>query len=268
MKALLFDSHAHYYDTRFEEETENGAYAILDSVFDQNAGGVGRIINVGTNNENNEICLMMASRYEGMYAAVGIHPGDCRDYSFDEIERFREFIASHSDFRSEKIVAIGEIGLDYHYEPFDKEKQRFFFEEQMKIAEESGLPVIIHDREAHGDCFDVACKYKNVGGVFHSYSGSSEMAVELVRRGWYISFSGVVTFKNANRVREVVKSVPLDRILVETDCPYLAPHPMRGKINHSGYLHYTVDAIADALGIDFDTVARATWDNASRLFGI
>ncbi len=259
----LFDSHAHYFDQRFCEEFENGADSILPDIF---SGGVEYIVNVGTNNENNLACLEMAQKYGGMYAAVGIHPTDCRDYGKEELGKFEAFLLAHRDFKKEKIVAIGEIGFDYHWEPYDKEHQRFFFEEQMKLAEKYSLPVIIHDREAHGDCFDVTCKFPNVRGVFHSYSGSAEMAGELVKRGWYISFSGVVTFKNANRVKEVAASVPKDRILVETDCPYLAPHPMRGKINHSGLMHYTVETLAEIFGESFESMAQTLTENAKRLF--
>ena len=260
----LFDTHAHYYDSRFCEESE-GADAILADVF---AADVDRIINVGTNLENSRSCLDMASRYDGMYAAVGIHPSDCGELPESAIFEFARFLEEYRDFAAHKIVAIGEIGLDYYWEPFDKAKQRFFFEEQMKLAEKYDLPVAIHDREAHGDCFDVVLKYPNVRGVFHSYSGSVEMARELVKRGWYISFSGVASFKNADRVREVVASVPDDRLLIETDCPYLAPHPMRGRLNHSGYLHYTAEAIAVARGISPDALAELTHQNADRLFGL
>ena len=260
----LFDTHAHYYDSRFWKEAE-GADAILANVF---AADVDRIINVGTNIENSRTCLDMASRYAGMYAAVGIHPSDCAELDESAVADFARFLEEHSDFAAHKIVAIGEIGLDYYWEPYDKAKQAFFFKEQMKLAEKYDLPVAIHDREAHGDCFDVVLKYPNVRGVFHSYSGSVEMARELVKRGWYISFSGVVTFKNANRVREVVQSVPLDRILIETDCPYLAPHPMRGKMNHSGYLHYTAEGIAQTLGLELGRVIEQTAENAERLFAI
>lgn len=265
MSVMLFDSHAHYYDARFDEETEQGADGVLKEVF---SSGISHIVNVGTSLENNEKCLAFAKRYDGMYAAVGIHPSDCAPYGREAMGQFRNFLLAHRDFSEQKIVAIGEIGLDYYWEPYDKEHQAFFFREQMKLAEEMQLPVIIHDREAHGDCFDMAVEFPRVQGVFHSYSGSAEMAKELVKRGWYISFSGVVTFKNATRVREVVKSVPLDRLLIETDCPYLAPHPMRGKLNHSGYLHYTAEGIADVLGVSVEEIAMHTSDNAKRLFHI
>lgn len=261
----LFDSHAHYFDLRFEEELEGGAESLLPELF---LNEIECIINVGTSNENNPACLAMAQKYEGMYAAVGIHPSDCRDYGREELDRFEDFLLAHRDFKKEKIVAIGEIGCDYYWEPYDKAHQAFFFEGQMKLAEKYGLPVIIHDRDAHGDCFDVACKFKNVKGVFHSYSGSVEMARELVKRGWYISFSGVVTFKNASRVKEVAASVPIDRLLVETDCPYLAPHPMRGKLNHSGLMHYTVETLADIFGVEYEKMAETLNENAKKLFGI
>ncbi len=264
MSHKLFDSHAHYYDARFAEESA-GADVLLDEIF---AGDVDKIVNVGTSLENAPICLEMAKKYAGMYAAVGIHPSDCAAYGREALGEFSDFLEKHRDFRTEKIVAIGEIGFDYYWEPFDKEKQRFFFEGQMKLAEKYGLPVIVHDRDAHGDCFETVLRFPQVRGVFHSYSGSAEMARELVKRGWYISFSGVATFKNAARVREVVASVPLDRILIETDCPYLAPHPMRGKLNHSGYLHYTAQAIAEVFGKTVDEIADITHKNADTLFGL
>ncbi len=264
MSGKLFDSHAHYYDMRFAEESE-GADVLLSEIF---AGDVDRIVNVGTSLGNNPICLAMAQKWSGMYAAVGIHPSDCAEYGCDALGKFEDFLAEHRDFQREKIVAIGEIGFDYHWEPFDKEKQRFFFEGQMRLAEKYGLPVIIHDREAHGDSFETVLKFPNVRGVFHSYSGSVELARELVKRGWYISFSGVATFKNAARVREVVASVPLDRLLIETDCPYLAPHPMRGHLNHSGYLHYTAEAIAEVFGKTPDEIADITHKNTEIFFGL
>ena len=261
----LFDSHAHYYDERFSAEPDSSAESILSSVF---ADDIGYIVNVGTNNENNPICLSMAKQYEGMYAAVGLHPADMNECDMDELAKFEQFLIDHKNFKMEKIVAIGEIGFDYYHEPCNKEKQKAFFQGQMELAKKYGLPVVIHDREAHGDSFEMILRHKDVTGVFHSYSGSAEMAAELVKRGWYISFSGVVTFKNASRVREVASTVPLDRILIETDCPYLAPHPMRGKMNHSGYLHYTAETLAEVFGIDYQEIVKITADNAKRLFNI
>lgn len=260
----LFDSHAHYYDERFDAEHEGGSDDILEKVF---SGDVGWIINVGTNNENSLDCINQALKYKNMYAAVGIHPSDCRFYTDLESE-IRKLESLFCRREENKIVALGEIGLDYHYEDTDREKQAVFFEAQMSLAEKLGMPVIIHDRDAHGDCFDTVARFPNVRGVFHSYSGSAEMASQLVRMGWYISFSGVVTFKNAARVKEVASSVPLDRILIETDCPYLAPHPHRGELNHSGLMHYTAEALAALHGIETEKLARITAENAANLFKI
>ncbi len=264
-----FDSHAHYFDSWFDEY-EGGACALLEKLFADNVSG---IVNVATNVDNLRECIAQAAKYDKMYVAAGIHPEDCLyiediDAALSEIERY---ISDDSERAANKIVAIGEIGFDYHVEGLNdgiKAKQKYVLESQMKMAEKYGIPVIIHDREAHGDCFDEVLKHPNVRGIFHSYSGSSEMARELVRRGWYISFSGVVTFKNAKRVREVVASVPHDRLLIETDAPYLAPHPNRGKMNHSGNLVYTCAAVAEALGITESEAACITEQNARKIFGI
>lgn len=263
----LFDTHAHYFDKRLDEI--GGADKILkEEVFDK---GVGRVVNVGTNNENNLICIVQAQKYDGMYAAVGLHPEDiryCKGSLEDEIETLRNIIGDKTNRRAKKIVALGEIGLDYHYEGFDKDRQANFFDAQMCLAEELDIPVIIHNREAHGDCFECVLRHPNVRGVFHSYSGSAEMAAELIRRGWYISFSGVVTFKNATRVREVVASVPTERLLIETDCPYLTPHPFRGRVNHSGFIRYTAEAIAEIKGMSFEEIVEITDRNGLELFQI
>ncbi len=261
----LFDSHAHYFDEWFHGEADT---ILKNEVF---GGPVEKVINVGTSNKNNLICIEAARRYDGMYAAVGIHPEDCQqlDGTPEEEVALLERIISEEKKKSDNcVVAIGEIGYDFHYEGYNKDLQERCFDLQMQLAEKLSLPVIIHDREAHGPCFDMVLKYPKVAGVFHSYSGSTEMARELVRRGWYISFSGVLTFKNAARVREVAASVPLDRILIETDAPYLAPHPFRGKRNHSGLMEYTAIALAEVKGITPDEAAEITYNNACKLFDI
>lgn len=262
----LFDSHAHYYDARFESEM-GGADALLTSLFE---GDVGGIVNVGTDLENMHKVVESAKRYEKMYAAVGIHPSDGQAYRDVDaaVAALRAFLGDAKSRRERKIVALGEIGLDYHYEDTDKAHQLAMLEAQLLLAEELDMPVIIHDREAHGDCFDAICRHPHVRGVFHSYSGSAEMARDLVRRGWYVSFSGVVTFKNAPRVREAVAAVPVERLLIETDCPYLTPHPHRGKMNHSGYLCYTAAAIAEVKGVELDSLIRSSADAARTLFDI
>lgn len=262
----LFDSHAHYYDGRFEQE-EGGVDVLLSRLLADEVCG---IVNVGTDLVNMHTVVEMAARYDNMYAAVGIHPSDgqaLRDIPA-AMEELRGFLGDAEGRRARKIVALGEIGLDYHYEDTDKPHQARFFEEQLLLAEELDMPVIIHDREAHGDCFDAICRHPRVRGVFHSYSGSAEMARDLVRRGWYVSFSGVVTFKNAPRVREAVAAVPTERLLIETDCPYLTPHPYRGKMNHSGLARYTAAAVAEVKGLPTDALIRITEENARTLFSI
>ena len=267
----IFDSHAHYFDRHFEGEA-NGADGILQSIMPR---PVANIINVGTNLQNSRLAIEQAAHYDGMYAAVGIHPEDCHyiDDVSAAIEGLSALLGTSESRNERKIVALGEIGLDYHYEnygeiPMDKEKQMIFFRAQMEMAQLIEIPVIIHDREAHGDCFETVLRYPGVVGVFHSYSGSAEMAKELVRRGWYISFSGTLTFKNAARVREAAMAVPRDRLLIETDAPYLAPHPMRGQLNHSGLLVHTLQVLADLWNCSPQQAALQTAENAKRLFGI
>ena len=265
----IIDSHAHYFDGRFEAEYEGGADAILrEKVF---PSGISAIVNVGTDPESCLRCIEQAKKYENMYAAVGIHPSDCQRLSGSveqEVERIRVLIDTEEKRRENKVVAIGEIGYDYYWQPVDRERQTAFFEAQMALAEELSLPVMIHDREAHGDCFETVLKYPKVRGVFHSYSGSAEMARELTKRGFFISFSGVITFKNARRVREVAATVDREHLLIETDCPYLAPEPNRGRLNSSANLKWTVEALAEAIGLSVEDTVRLTSDNAKRLFKI
>lgn len=265
----IFDSHAHYFDRRFEAEAD-GAGAVLSQIM---PNPVSHIVNVGTNPENSVAAVRQAARYPGMFAAVGIHPEDCHGLSDEDaaMERLCALLGTAETRLRDKIVALGEIGLDYHYEnygeiPLDKAKEMRFFEAQLELAEKLGLPVIIHDREAHGDCFEAVLRHPDVRGVFHSYSGSAELAHELVRRGWYISFSGTLTFKNAARVRAVAETVPFERILVETDAPYLAPHPYRGHLNHSGLLVHTLGALAEIKGCTPEIAAQKTAENAKKLF--
>ena len=262
----FFDSHAHYYDDRFYgEENPQGAEALLEDLFSKGLRGV---LNVSASYPASVKVIEQAKRFDNVYAAVGVHPEELvsEGLSFDEqIKGIRSLLV---DKEKNKIVALGEIGLDYYWRQDNKDEQKKCFEMQLALAEEFSLPVIIHDREAHGDCFDTVIKYPNVKGVFHSYSGSAEMAKELIKRGWYISFSGVVSFKNAAKIKEVAAVVPDDRILIETDAPYLAPHPFRGKMNHSGRLFYTASALANERNTDVNTIAELTYQNAKALFGI
>lgn len=262
---MFFDSHAHYWDRRFGSEWEGGAAALLSHLFSE--GQITGVVNVGTNADTSRLAAEQAAPYPSMYFAAGLHPEDCRDAAdlSAEYRAIEELLVGSGG----KGVALGEIGLDYHYEDgAPRERQIEVFCAQLELAQRMELPVIVHDREAHGDCFDTVCRYPAVRGVFHSYSGSAEMARDLCRRGWYISFSGTVTFKNAARVREAAAAVPRDRLLIETDCPYLAPHPHRGELNHSGLLPYTAAAIAALWDCTPEEVGRQTAENARRLFGI
>ena len=258
-----FDSHAHYYDERFESEIEESVDTLIDALLKDS---ISYVINIGTSPETSRLAIEQAKRHANMYTAIGIHPSDTRFLSDidSELADIEALILDPDN----KCVCLGEIGLDYHYDGTDKEKQMEYFERQMLLAEKLGLPVSIHDREAHGDVMDVIRRHPNVKGILHSFSGSPEMAEELVRLGYYISFSGTLTFTNARKPREVAAILPKDKILIETDCPYLAPHPHRGKINHSGYLSYTNAVLASILGLTEEECASVTEQNARRVFGI
>ncbi len=259
----LFDTHAHYWDPRLENELgDAGLDTLLRTLL---AGGVPHIVNVATAPASARLAVAQATRYPGMYTALGIHPSDGQGMA-DTEAALAEIEALLRDPAS-RAVALGEIGLDYHYDGTDREAQKALFRAQMHMAERLSLPVIIHDREAHGDSVAIVREFPNVVGVFHSFSGSAEMARELVSLGYYISFSGTVSFKNAERVRVAAAAVPRDRLLIETDCPYLTPHPHRGKLNHSGYLTFTNEALAGAVGLVPEECAELTFRNACRFFG-
>lgn len=259
-----FDSHAHYYDERFESECDVGVDELIDALL---SSSVSAIVNVGTSPETCRQAIAGAKKHVGMYTALGIHPSDSQYLSVsaeEAVQDIEKLIKSPEN----KCVALGEIGLDYHYPDTDKQCQMNYFKMQMKLAEELDIPVVIHDREAHGDVMDVIRAFPRVRGVLHSYSGSPEMAEELVRRGYMISFSGTLTFTNAKKVREVAHQIPHDSVMIETDAPYLAPHPHRGKLNHSGYLEYTNRTLSEIFGIGEEECAVLTEKNAGRFFGI
>ena len=260
----FFDTHAHYTDARFSEEFPGGSDALLKEVF---ASGVEYIINAATNIKNSAEVIAQAKKYPGMFVAAGIHPEDCLTlHDIDaEIDALTSLLENKD---ANKVVAVGEIGLDYYWDKDHKELQTEYLDRQLGLAERFKLPAVIHDREAHGDCFETILRHKNVFGVLHSFSGSPELALEYVKRGWYISFSGVVSFKNARKVREVAEAVPEDMILIETDCPYLAPEPNRGKLNRSDYLVYTLSALAEAKHTDAESLGNTVFANSRRLFGV
>ena len=258
-----FDSHAHYYDERFESEINESVDVLVDALLEDS---VSFIVNIGTSPETSRLAIKQAKRHKNMYTAIGIHPSDTRFLS-DIDSELADIEALILDPEN-KCVCLGEIGLDYHYDGTDKEKQMQYFERQMLLAEKLSLPVSIHDREAHGDVMEVIRRHPNVKGILHSFSGSPEMAEELVKLGYYISFSGTLTFTNARKPREVAAVLPKDKVLIETDCPYLTPHPHRGKINHSGYLSYTNACLAGIWEISEEECAKITEENARKVFGI
>ena len=260
---MLFDSHAHYNDPRFEAEYPGGAAQALD---DARAAGVMRILNAGTSVSASEASLALCACFPGMVASVGLHPTDSLEVPDTDLMATLDALRRLSS--SSKAVAIGEIGLDYHWDPNGRERQKRIFDLQLSLAEEVRLPVIVHDREAHGDTWELVRLHPNVTGVFHSFSGSAEMARQLAAAGWYISFSGPITYKNARHLREAAAAVPPERILAETDAPYLPPVPHRGEINSSALLPCTVRAVADACGTSYEEMAARTYKNACTLFAL
>lgn len=251
---LAFDSHAHWDHLRFDDDRD----ALLPTLAQV---GVGAVMNAGCNLASSRRSVALAKQYPFIYAAVGTHPEDAAEWSADVEQEYRTMAANP------KVRAIGEIGLDYYYGGADKEKQKAVFAAQLQLARELSLPVIVHDRDAHGDAMELVRSFDGVRGVFHCFSGSVEMAQELVKRGWYVGFTGVLTFRNARKAVEVAAALPLDRILIETDCPYMAPEPHRGKRCDSRMVRLTAARLAEIRGISEDDAIRATRENAERLFG-
>ena len=252
---LCFDSHAHLDDRRFDEDRGE----IFDTL---QTNGVGWIMNVGCDLASSQRSIALAEQYPFVWASVGSHPDDADQVNGKLLDQYRR-LAAH-----EKVMAIGEIGLDYHYEDVPRARQIIAFEEQIELAEALKLPVIVHMREAWQDAMDIVRRHPDLRGVFHCFSGSKECALWLAERGWYVGFTGVVTFKNARKAVECVEALPLERILIETDCPYMAPEPHRGRRNDSRYVPLVAQKIAQIKGLETEEVAHATAQNAMRLFGI
>jgi TatD DNase family protein len=252
---MLFDTHAHLNDEKFDEDRD-------EVILRAKENGVARIVNVGFNRETIPTSLALAEKYDFIYTAVGWHPQDAKDMVKGDLDWLRE-LSCH-----EKVVAIGEIGLDYYWDTSPKDVQQEVFRKQIRLAKELNLPIIIHDREAHQDIVNILREEKadEVGGIMHCFSGSLEMAKECLSMNFYLSFGGPVTFKNAKKPKEIVKEIPLDRLLIETDCPYLTPEPYRGKRNETGYVRYVAETIASLRGMDPEELARLTFDNAKRVF--
>lgn len=253
----LFDTHAHINDGRFD----NDRTQMLDLCFE---AGVEYIMCPAVDRETAESAIALAAQYDQVYAAVGVHPHESKDVTADDYDYFKDQ-ALHND----KVKAIGEIGLDYYYDFSDKETQMKEFIYQLELAREVNLPIIIHDRDAHGDIMDTLKTHgKGNFGIFHCYSGSWEMAKECIKMGYYISFAGPVVFPNSTRLKEVAKEVPLDRILIETDSPYLTPPPFRGRRNDPSKTQFVAQEIAQLKGMDVDEFAAIALENGKRIFNI
>ena len=259
---MIFDTHAHYDDRKFKADR----HELLNSL---KANGIGRVVNIGADIESTRRSIALAKEYDFIYAAAGVHPSDvdCLD---DRTFQWLTWAVEESVEEKGKIVAVGEIGLDYYWEK-DQERrnrQKYWFERQMELARSTGLPVVIHSREAAKDTWDMmqALKCEDIGGVIHCYSYAVEMARNYLNKGFYLGIGGVVTYKNARALKEVVQYAPIDRIVLETDCPYLTPEPHRGKRNSSLNLPYVVDAIALLKGISREEVEEITWNNGVNMY--
>lgn len=253
---MYFDTHAHYNDEAFAGDRD----ALLSAL---PAAGIGLVLNPGCDTASSQAAVALAAQWPHVYAAVGLHPencGGCGEADFDAVRT----LCAHP-----KVVAIGEIGLDYYWaENPPRDWQNAVFRRQLALAEELDLPVIVHDRDAHGDCLTAVSEFPNVRGVFHCFSGSPEMAETLLRRGWYLGFDGPVTYKNAKKAIEVIALCPLDRMLLETDSPYLSPVPHRGERNDSRNLPWIAAKLAQIKGVSAEEIARAAAENGRRLFRI
>ena len=253
---MFFDTHAHYDDEWFSDDRDE----LLASL---PAAGVKLVVNCGSDKKSSEASIALAEKYDFIYAAVGWHPHEAKSWNDESAELIRQW-AKHP-----KVVAIGEIGLDYHYDADWKEKQFEVLEAQLALAQELDLPVVIHDREAHGDCMEILRRYPNVRGEFHCYSGSAEMAKEILSWGWYLGFNGAVTMQGARRALETIAMMPTDRLLLETDCPYLAPMPRTdGRRNDSRKLRRVAEVIAEVCRTTPELVAEVGMENGKRFFGI
>ena len=252
---MIFDTHAHYDDEAFDADREELLAGLP-------AAGIGQVVNIASSVKSIDDCLVLAHRFPHVYCALGIHPEHCADMTDALLEEIREKLSD------DKALAVGEIGLDYYWPQPDRELQRYWFAKQLRLANEVDLPVVVHSREAAADTMRIMKENlaDKVGGVVHCYSYSADLAKEFVKMGFYIGIGGVVTFKNAKKIVEVAREIPLERILLETDCPYLAPVPYRGKRNSSMYLPYVVARIAEIKGVAEEEVISVTESNARNMY--
>ena len=250
----IFDTHAHYDDSRFDGDRDAVLAALPEA-------GVELVLDPGCDLPSSRAAAALAERYGHVYAAAGIHPENCAGFQDADLAALRQLLAQP------KVAAIGEIGLDYYWaENPPRDFQQMVFRKQLALAEELDLPVIVHDREAHGDSLSIIREFPAVTGVFHCFSGSPEMAEELLKRGWYLGFDGPITYKNARRAPEVAAITPVERMVVETDAPYLSPVPVRGRRNDSRYLPHVIAKLAEWKGVTPEEMTRITCENGKRLF--
>ena len=253
---MLFDTHAHLDSGAFRRDLPD----ILARLPGQ---GIGLLMNPGCDLPSSQAACALARENPWIYAAVGLHPDAADQISPAVVDTLAQLVKDNP-----KVKAIGEIGLDYHYEDVPRQQQQACFRQQLALAQELGLPVIIHQREAAQDTLDILGEFPQVTGVFHCYAGSAEMAVQLTRRGWYIGFTGVITFKNAKKLVETALAIPLDRMVIETDCPYMAPEPFRGKRNDPGYLYRMAQRLGELRGLSQEEMEQITMENGKRLYRI
>lgn len=252
---MFFDTHTHLDDKKFDADRDE----LIGSLKSE---GLSLAVNIGADIKSSKESIALSEKYDFIYAAVGVHPSDTGNLTDDDILTL-EKLAAHK-----KVVAIGEIGLDYYWDTPDRETQKRWFKKQLELAKKLNMPYIIHDRDAHEDTLKIIKEVGYTNGVMHCFSGSSEMAEEVVKMGMYVSLSGTVTFKNAKNIKAVAKNIPLDRLLIETDSPYLTPEPFRGKRNNSGYVKYVAEEIAKIRGMKTEEIAKITLENGKRFYNI
>ena len=253
---MLFDTHAHFDDPQFDSDRDEVIKSLADD-------GVTRVMNIGANMETSKKAIEIANKYDFIYATVGVHPCDTYDMTDEDIERLRIMAKNNP-----KVRAIGEIGLDYHFDDTKPDIQKEWFIKQLHLAKELNMPVVIHDRDSKGEAIEILKREGISNGVMHCFSGSAETARELVKMGFMISFTGVLTFKNARRAVEACRSIPIERLMIETDCPYMAPEPHRGERNYSGYVKYVARKMTEIKGLSYEETARITMENGLRFYEI
>ena len=250
---FLYDTHAHLDDEMFDPDRE----AVIEKI---KASGVGLVNNIGSSMESSRESVLLSQKYDFIHATVGVHPSETSGLTQADMDELREMA------KNKKVVAIGEIGLDYHYDDTDPETQKKWFRIQLDLAKELDMPVVIHDRDSKGECIEILKEKGITNGVVHCFSGSAETAEKILDMGLNISFTGVVTFKNAKRAIEALKVIPMERLFIETDCPYMAPEPHRGTRNDSSLVCHIAQKISEVKGIPYDEVVRITTENAIRFF--